>query len=348
MDIQSILDQKLHLGLEQGCFPGAVAACGCKDLVLAVSYVGKLALDGEDVNRKTRYDMASLTKVLGPTMIAFQAIQEGRLTLYDTLETWLENVPEDKKQITVFQLMTHTAGFTPSFRLDQTVEKPEESLRAILDSALISKPGEQPNYSCMGYITLGKILEKVYGEKLNVLAKKLVFDPLGMPNTGYLPEGNNIAATEVDPVTHVAWQGVVHDENARFQGGVSANAGIFSCMDDMITFCRMLSKGGDGYICPTLFKKAIRNYTPGFDTHRGLGFHLAGTEYNYMGDLFPECSFGHTGFTGTSVAIDPTTGFYVILLSNRVHPTRASDRLFRFRRAFHNALYAAFDKQFKD
>ena len=262
MELQTLLDKKLLSGLEAGCFPGAVAACGCKKEVLALSAVGKIALDGPDANRQTRYDMASLTKVLAPTMIAFQAIQDGLITLYDTLESWFEDVPEDKKQITVFQLMTHTAGFTPSFRLDKTIKDPVETLKAILASELISRPGEKPNYSCMGYITLGKLLEKAYGQKLNVLAKKLVFDPLGMKQTGYLPEGGNIAATEVDPVTHVAWQGVVHDENARFQGGVSANAGVFSCIDDMITFAGMLSSGGEGYIAPSLLKRRRATIRP--------------------------------------------------------------------------------------
>ena len=344
MDIQKLLDELLRRGLDAGCYPGAVAACGVKGKTLAVSCAGVTALGGEKVNEQTRYDMASLTKVLSPTMIAFQALESGLITLYDTLGYWFPKAPEDKKEITVFQLMTHTAGFIPSFRLDKTVPSPDKALDAILKSELVCAPGTQPNYSCMGYIVLGKILEKAYGKPLNVLAEEMVFGPLGMKHTGYLPEGGNIAATEVDPETGKAWCGVVHDENARFLGGVSANAGVFSDINDMLTFCRMLSLEGDGFISRPLLKKATVCYTDGFDVHRGLGFHLGGTEYNYMGDLFPACSFGHTGFTGTSAAVDPTTGFYVILLSNRVHPTRESDKLFRFRRSFHNALYACFSK----
>ena len=342
--MNKLLDSLLETGLREGCFPGAAAACGCGDEVYAISCVGKIADGQSDVDERTRYDMASLTKVLAPTMLAFQAIESGRLTLWDTLATWFENVPEDKKEITVFRLMTHTAGFEPSFRLDQTVEKPEDALRAILDSKLICKVGEAPNYSCMGYIVLGKLLEKLYGEGLDTLARKRVFEPLSMYDTSYNPKGDNIAATEIDAATGRAWQGIVHDENARFLRGVSANAGVFSNIGDMIRFCRMLSKNGDGFVSPALMKKATANYTPGFDVHRGLGFHLAGTEYNYMGDLFPECSFGHTGFTGTSVAVDPTTGFWAVLLSNRVHPTRENLKLMPFRRRLHNALYAAFSK----
>ena len=124
-----------------------------------------------------------------------------------------------------------------------------------------------------------------------------------------------------------------------------AVTGIFSEIGDMITFARMLSKGGDGYLSPAMFRKAIQCHADDGEVRRGLGFHLAGTPSNFMGDLFPACSFGHTGFTGTSLAVDPTTGFYVILLSNRVHPTRANAALMPFRRRFHNALYSAFSRQ---
>ncbi len=344
MDLQRLLDTWLQRGLELGCYPGATAACGVGKQVLAVSAAGKTEPGGTDVNIETRYDMASLTKLLAPTMLAFQAIERGELTLWDTLPYWFNDVPEDKKDITVFHLMTHTAGFTPSFRLDKTVSRPEEALSAILHSQLVSSPGERPNYSCMGYIVLGKLLEKLYGQDLNEQSQKSVFKPLGMVHTSYLPTGTNIAATEMDEASGKCLCGVVHDENARFLNGVSANAGVFSDIMDMTRFCGMLAVGGDGFISRAMLNKAAHNYTPGFDTHRGLGFHMAGTEYNYMGDLFPDCSFGHTGFTGTCAAIDPTTGFYVVLLSNRVCPTRESDKLFRFRRALHNALYAAYNK----
>jgi len=340
MDIQKLLDALLKEGLETGCYPGAAAAVGIKDKVLATSVCGVKAIGGDKVNIDTLYDMASLSKILAPTMLAFKAIEAGRLTLWDTLPMFLDDVPEERRGINIFQLMTHTAGFEPSFRLDKTISDPRDKIKAILESAPVCKPGEAPNYSCMGYIVLGAILEKVLGGRLNDLARDMVFKPLGMTSTGYLPKGDNIASTELDPETGKILCGVVHDENARFQGGVSANAGVFSSIPDMIKFCAMLSKGGDGFITKTLLKKAIVNYTPGFDVHRGLGFHLGGTEYNFMGDMFPADSFGHTGYTGTSIAIDPHTGFWVILLTNRVHPSRSSEGIFRFRRRFHNALYA--------
>ena len=346
MDMNKILEEFLDRGVREGCFPGAQAACGRGDEVFALCVRGVKELGGSEVDADTLFDMASLTKLLAPTMIALKAIDAGVITLYDTLGYWFsDDAPEDKKDITVYQLMTHTGGFEPSFRLDRLGIEPKDAVKAILASKLVSKPGEKVNYSCMGYITLGKLLEKAYGENLKTLSEKMVFGPLGMKHTGYLPVSANVAATEIDPATGKAIKGVVHDENARFLGGISANAGVFSNVGDMILFCRMLAGGGKGFLSPAVFEKAIRCHTPDdTDSHRGLGFHLGGTEFNYMGDLFPACSFGHTGFTGTCIAVDPTTGFWVILLTNRVHPTRENFGLFRFRRALHNALYAQASK----
>ena len=345
MNMQKILDALLEEGLRDGCYPGAVAACGCGDTVFAISHVGKISENGPDVNVNTRYDMASLSKIIGPTMLALRAIEEGDLTLWDKLERFFPDCPEDKKAITIRHLMTHTSGLSPVFWLSEVAESPEDALRALLERPLETPIGAEVHYSCMGYITLGKVLETVYGKPLDVLARERVFEPLGLENTCYCPENKeNIAATEVDKETGIAWQGIVHDENARFLRGVSANAGVFSDIHDMIKLAQMLALGGKGFLSRGMLKKAIACQEQSADARRGLGFHLAGTPENYMGDLFPAESFGHTGFTGTSLAIDPHTGFFVILLSNRVHPTRETTKLFRFRRKMHNVLYAAHTK----
>ena len=344
-NMQNLLVGLLEDGVKNGCFPGGVAAVGCGDELLALGCAGTLCADGPAVDLDTRYDMASLSKVLGPTMIAFKMIENGQLALYDSIGNFFPDAPQDKKDITILQLMTHTAGFSPCFRLAEVCETPDDVLKALMEKPLDYAPGGGPAYSCMGYIMLAKLLEKITGKPLDRLAEELVFAPLGMTMTGYCPTGGNIAATEVSPVTGKAWTGIVHDENARFQNGISGNAGVFSNIRDLIKFSQMLSGGGKDYLTSAMFEKAIRNYTPGKDAHRGLGFHLAGTEYNYLGDLMPDCSFGHTGFTGTSFGVDPTTGYYVILLTNRVHPTRENLRLMRFRRRFHNAMYAQFCRE---
>ncbi|MGN0779024.1 MAG: serine hydrolase domain-containing protein [Aristaeellaceae bacterium] len=344
--MQKVLDALLAQGLQEGCYPGAAAACGCGSTVFAISCTGKISENGSAVNDNTRYDMASLTKIIAPTMLALRALEDGELTLWDRLDRFFPDCPEDKRSITIRHLMTHTAGFVPAFWLSEEAASPEDALRALLAHPLATPIGEGVHYSCMGYITLGKVLETVYGQPLDQLAHERVFVPLGMAHTGYCPQDrDNIAATEVDGETGVAWQGIVHDENARFLRGVSANAGVFSDIHDMIRLAQMLALGGNGYLSRGMVNKAIAFQAGDAEVHRGLGFHLAGTPENFMGDLFPAESFGHTGFTGTSMAIDPHTGFFVILLSNRVHPTRNNDRLFRFRRRLHNVLYAAFTQE---
>ena len=336
-----MLDSLLRQGFDSGAFPSAAAAFGIKDTVLESGCIGSTRIDGSTpVNPHTLYDMASLTKILAPTIVALMDIENGLLTLDDTIGRFFD-APTDKRDITVRMLMSHTGGFTPSFDLSAEAESPDDAVRAILAHPLEGIPGDMPRYTCMGYILFAKMLEKLHGKDMRALAREMVFDPLGMDATGYLPENSlNIAATEINRVTGELISGVVHDENARFMGGISGNAGIFSSLDDMIKFTRMLASHGAGLITPATLSVAIRNRTPGFDVHRGLGFHLGGTTQNYLGDLFPPESFGHTGFTGTSIAVCPHTGIWAVLLTNRVHPTRANTGLFRFRRVFHNMVYA--------
>lgn len=326
--IQDMLKQ----GVQSGVFPSAVCAVGQRDTQLFACAAG-------DATLETRYDIASLTKVLSTTMVVLRSIEEGLLTLDDTLSRYFD-APAEKADITIRQLMTHTAGFTPFFLLGEETDTPKNAATCILHHPLAAPPDGTPRYSCMGFILLGKILESIYGMPLDRIAKTQVFEPLGMFNTGYLPKGVNIAPTEINPETGMAWHGVVHDENARFLQGVSGNAGVFSDRSDCVRFAAMLACGGRGFLSPQMLQKATRNYTAGHDVHRGLGFHLAGTEGCFFGDLFPDDSFGHTGFTGTSLVIDPITGIYVILLSNRVHPSRENVKILRFRRMLHSRIYA--------
>lgn len=329
----SFLQPLLASAVSDGAFPAAVAAVGMGSGAPVLAAAGAADLD-------TRFDMASMSKILSPTMLALRALEEGMLTLADPLSRFFD-APQDKAGITVLQLMTHTGGFEPAFWLFEETEDPDDAAGCILRHPLAAAPDGVPRYSCMGYILLGKILERVYAMPLDKLAGARVFAPLGMARTGYNPAGGNIAPTEVDPATGIAWQGVVHDENARFLRGVSANAGVFSDIRDCCRYAAMLATGGGGFLAPATLRRAITNHTPGQEAHRGLGFHLGGTPGSFMGDLFPAASFGHTGFTGTSLVIDPGSGLYVVLLTNRVHPERTNEQLFRFRRALHNRVYAA-------
>lgn len=322
----------LDSAVESGVFPSAAAAVGCKDTCYLTCAAG-----AADLN--TRFDMASVTKVFAPTMLALRALEAGELTLDDTVSRFFD-APDDKAALTIRQLMTHTSGLPPSFPIFEEAAAPADALDCILRHPAAPADGTV-RYSCIGYILLGMILEKHYHAPLDVLARERVFSPLGMLRTGYCPTGGNFAPTEVDPQTGAAWSGTVHDENARFLGGVSGNAGVFSDIQDCVRFATMLACDGGGYLSPATLRKAIANHTPNQPMRRGLGFHLAGVPGSYCGDLFPGSSYGHTGFTGTSLAVDPVTGFYAVLLTNRVHPTRANEELTRFRRVFHNRVYSA-------
>lgn len=325
-------------GLEQGAYPAAALAIGIGEEIFLKQSYGCCTAD-------TLFDMASVTKILSPTMIALRFLEDGVIRLYDCVGDFFPEAPDDKKNITIGQLLTHTSGIPAHFYLSDHTSDPAEAAQVILDHPLTQAPGSDPVYSCMGFILLGKILEQVGGVALDDLAQKYVFDPLKMNQTGYHPSGD-IAPTELDSVTGTLFQGIVHDENARFLGGISANAGIFSNLNDMIPYAQMLSLGGrlpDGthYLSPATLQAAVRNHTPNSKGEfRGLGFNLAHSPRNFLGDLMSPRAFGHTGFSGTSIAVDPNYGLWVVLLTNRICPTRNNTALVRMRSLIHNAAAA--------
>lgn len=343
--MKALLQSLLDIGVNDQCFPSAAAAVGCRNECYAACFSGSINTAGQKPDHTTLYDMASCTKILSTTMLALLFIEQGKMTLDDTLDRFFP-VPTEQSGISIRQLMTHTSGIIPHTMLHELPFPPEQVIQTILSLPLAGEPGI-PRYSCLGYILLGKVLETISRQPLDRLASALVFAPLGMANTCYCPESTNVAPTELNPKTGHPFSGIVHDENARFLHGVAGNAGVFSCIDDCIRYAQMLACSGGGFLTSVMIKKAIQNHTAGHDTHRGLGFQLGGVEGSFFGDLFPETAFGHTGFTGTSIAIDPETGFYVILLSNRVCPSRDNIRHLRFRRVLHNALYAEFTRTFR-
>lgn len=332
------VDQLVRQGLEQGAYPCAALAVGIGDTLYLKKTYGTCT-------EKTLFDMASVSKILGPTMIALRFLEEGLLRLSNSVEDFFPDAPGDKRGITVLQLMTHTSGLPAGFFLSDYTSDPADAARVILEHPLTQVPGSDPVYSCMGYILLGKILEQIGNAPLDQLAKEYVFDPLGMAHTGYHPTGD-VAPTEMDPTTGKLLQGIVHDENARFLNGISGNAGVFSDLDDMIRFVRMLSRGGsleDGtaYLSPAMLHAALVNRTPlSAGEFRGLGFNLAGSPGIFLGNQMSNRAYGHTGFTGTSIALDPDTGLWVVLLTNRVCPTRENGQLIPLRSRLHNAAAA--------
>jgi CubicO group peptidase (beta-lactamase class C family) len=301
-------------------------------------------------------------------MVALRFLEEGRLLLSDPLSRFftaeeLAGIPDGRAGVTVFHLMTHTSGITPHIALWNAVPPsaagsptlPSEAARVILRSAPFCGVGEQVHYSCMGYILLQMILERISGKGLDTLAREYVFDPLRMTATGYLPFGNNrnkptcdAAATELSSLHGYYIRGHVHDENAHFLGGVSGNAGVFSTLEDTVTFAQMLSLRGEfpaslghgRFLSRRVFDLAVTDYTKGKNESRGLGFQLRPPlpALSAAGDLFSYGSYGHTGFTGTSLYVDAETGIWAVLLTNAVHLGRDKTEFFRVRRLFHNAV----------
>ena len=335
--------------------PSAALAIGVGDRVLVQEAFGVTSYTDEatPVNTKTLYDMASMSKIIGPTMIALKMIARGELDLCDTLPRFFgDEVPQDKREITIFHLMTHTSGISAVIRLDQLASGIEDVVPCILRTPLHRAPGTGVEYSCMGYIMLAKILEKVRGKRLDQLAREEVFEPLGMTSTGYHPldepvSRENTAFTERSIFDGEWLCGKVHDENAYFQNGVSGNAGIFSNIEDVTRYARMLACHGvfEGreFLPRRVLDRAIRDYTPNADVHRGLGFHLAGGYDSYSGLFFDQTAFGHTGFTGTHLLISPESGLFVSLLTNRVHPDRSNPSPLRLRRMLHTVVSIEYD-----
>jgi len=366
------IDKMCEEAVASYAVPSAVCAIGDKDGVYykkAFGYsrvimnedkpdgvfAGPIPEDAIKATTDTVYDMASLSKLIGTTMVVLRLIEEGEMTLPDTVSRFFPDAPEDKRGITVKQLMTHCSGIASHFNIRSECEKNNcDIAHAVLNYPLKYEAETKVEYTCMGYILLAKMAEVCTGKPLDVLADELVFKPLEMKRTGYNPtehkrfDGADIATEEWSPRFEHYIHGRVHDENARYIGGVSGNAGVFSCIDDLCNFGSMLSARGTfkgkQFLSRATFERAITNYTPYGPENRGLGFQLTTGGYSATGDLFSPLSYGHNGFTGTSLYVDRDTGLYVVLLTNRVHYTRQSDGLYRFRRRLHNAAMADYTR----
>jgi len=276
------------------------------------------------------FDLASISKVIGTTMVTLRMIDAGLLTLDDKMTEFFADVPLDKKDITIKHLLTHTAGFAPFVNLEKLTDDPAKVVNYLLNTPLENQVGKQVIYSCLGFILLGKVLEKVGDNRLDDLAKKYVFDPLGLTETTYHPKCDTIP-------TENNLTGVVHDENARYLG-VAGNAGVFSTANDLTKFAKVLVDNKKQFLSTELYDIMVHNHTKQMSENRGLGVKLY-LENDYPGgNRWRDASFGHTGFTGTSFFIDPTIGIYVVLLTNRVYHQREDNGFLARRRTIHDFI----------
>jgi uncharacterized protein YbbC (DUF1343 family) len=276
----------------------------------------------------TIFDCASLTKVIATTSSLMKLFEEGRFRPNDKVTDYIPEFQGGKSEITLRNLFTHFSGLAPDVLLKPEWNGNETGLRLAYTTKPTGPPGVRHVYSDINFILLGELVHRLSGQPLNEYARQHVFLPLGMKETTFLPPASwipRIAPTERPDKSSPPLRGVVHDPTARFMGGVAGHAGLFSTADDLARFAQMMIDGGelDGVrvFNPLTVAKFTEPQTPPDQPIlRGLGWDIDSPYSSNRGELFPIGSFGHTGFTGTSIWIDPSTRSYVILLANSVHP----------------------------
>jgi len=348
------VDSLLEQGVHEGVFPGGVLAVGYKGRLVALKPIGRFTYESEapPVEPDTIYDLASLTKVMGTTTAAMILYERGRLPLDAPVARFVPEFAagldaEKKSQVLIRHLLTHSSGLPGYVRLFLEVDSRQALLERIYATPLEYETGTRAVYSDLGMILLGEIIERVSGQRLDTFLEENVFRPLGMTHTLFNPVRGlrkRIAPTEDDrEFRQRLIHGEVHDENAWVLGGVAGHAGLFSTAYDVARFCQMLLNGGIYAHRRILRRDTIKLFTsrqpiPG--STRALGWDTLSQD-SFGGRYLSFGVFGHTGFTGTSIMIDPEKELFVVLLTNRVHPTRANDKIRQFRPRLHEAIMEA-------
>ena len=318
------VDAIVRDAIAQHQVPGAVVLIGHHGRVIYRKAFGWRSLEPrrERMTVNTIFDLASLTKVVATTPCVMHLVEEGKVRLNDPVVRYLPEFGANGKQdITVRQLMVHYSGLAPDLDLTQPWHGKETAYQMAFQEKPENPPGARFVYSDINYITLGALVERVTGMPLNEYAEQTVFKPLKMAHTQFLPPRAwipRIAPTQYDE-HNVMLRGVVHDPTARRMGGVAGHAGLFSTADDLAKYCQALLDGK--LLSPlTIEKMSTPQQPPNATDVRGLGWDIDTPFSSNRGELLPVGSFGHTGFTGTSVWIDPITRTYIIILANGVHP----------------------------
>jgi uncharacterized protein YbbC (DUF1343 family)/CubicO group peptidase (beta-lactamase class C family) len=317
--------------------PGAVVVIGHDGQVVYRRAFGEKSLVPERhaMAVDTIFDLASMTKVVATTTAVMQLVEEGKIVLSaPASDYWPEFKQNGKEQVTILELMTHYSGLPPDLELKPAWTGYDTAMQMIVAAKLDVEPGTRYIYSDINFETLGEIVRRVSGEPLDVYCAEHIFQPLGMKDTLFTPPASlrhRIAPTQYEHGSSgpILW-GVVHDPTSRFMGGVAGHAGLFSTADDISIFAQMLLNGGvyNGarILSPLSIEKMTEPQTPSNKmVLRGLGWDIDSPFASNRGELFGVGSFGHTGYTGTSIWIDPVTKTYVILLTNRVHPNNKGE-----------------------
>jgi len=323
--IDSVVRQEIALGR----FPGAVILVGHKGKIVYRKGFGNRAIlpRWQPMTEDTIFDLASLTKVVATTTAIMQLVDKKALRLdAPVAKYWPEFAQNGKRGITIRQLMTHTSGLRPDVNPRVRWRGYEGAVAAIAEDRPKRPPGTSFRYSDANFIALGEVVHRVSGLPLDVYCKQKIFKPLGMRHTSFRPPTNwqaRIAPSDIQG-DRLRW-GEVHDPTANRMGGVAGNAGVFSTVDDLAIFAQMLIDKGASQGKRLLSARAVAtlkkpNRIPGSATQRGLGWDIRSPYSKAHNASFPKGSFGHTGYTGTSMWIDPKSETFLIILTNRLHP----------------------------
>lgn len=342
----------LRRAVDDGLVPGATAAIGTADGRLRSETYGwaQLTPRKRRLEPEMLFDCASLTKVIVTTTLALSSLDAGRLFLGQRVSSVIPEFGEaGKADLTLRHLLAHTSGLPAWIDVGVDGKNRPAALRAVWQTPLARPTGTAVVYSDLGFITLGEVLSRAYDAPLNRLAREHVFEPLGLLDACFRPQDRDrCVPTEVSAERDGLIVGEVHDDNAAILGGVAGHAGLFATLPDVERFARLWLRGGqiDGvcHLSPAVVALATRDQTDGVDplARRGLGWVLQPNGFWPAAELASPISFSHTGFTGTSVVIDPTIGVYAVLLTNRVHPTRednSAQRIRTLRARFHNTAW---------
>ncbi len=321
----AVLDPIINDAIAEQQIPGAVLLVGHDGRVVYRKAYGSRAIEPrrEAMTLDTVFDCASLTKVVATTTAIMQLWEQGKFRMNDPVAKYLPEFAQNGKQdITIRQLLVHYSGLAEDLDLTKAWEGRETAYRMAFEAAPERAPGAAFSYSDVNFVVLGALVERLSGESLDEYAAKHIFGPLEMKETRFLPPRSwesRIAPTEEDENHHLL-RGVVHDPTARRMGGVAGDAGLFSTADDLALFAQALLDGGRGVLTPATIAKMTAPQQPANGTAlRGFGWDIDSPFSTNRGELLPVGGYGHTGFTGTSLWIDPATKTYIVLLTNAVH-----------------------------
>src|SRR5882757_6693041 len=326
--IDPIVDEAVQSGL----IPGAVVVIGHNDQVIFRKAYGSRALipQPEPMTADTIFDAASLTKVTATTPSIMKLFEQGKLRIDDPVTKYLPEFQGGKSDITIRLLMTHFSGMPPDLELVPKWSGYSTGVEKALITVPVAPPGARFIYSDINYVLLAEIVHRLSGQSVADFAHAQIFAPLRMNESGFLPLPSlvpRIAPTEIDNETRLPFRGVVHDPTARYMGGVTGDAGLFTTADDLAKYATMLLDLGQSNGVRIFSEETVKKFTsPASPADqpilRGLGWDIDSPYSSNRGELYPIGSYGHTGFTGTSVWIDPYSQSFVILLTNSVHPSR--------------------------